>query len=32
MVQSQYTNTIQYAQAHWHMHFECVFNFPRCNL
>jgi len=24
MVQSQYMNTIQYVQAHWQMHFECV--------
>ena len=32
MVQSQYTNTIQYVypilQAHWHVHFERVVSFP----
>jgi len=25
-------NIIPYIKAHWHMHFECVFHFPRCNL
>jgi len=32
IVQSQYTNTIQCVQAHWRIHFECVFHFPKCNL